>query len=355
MKQHFLNSLRVSVFPIAALVGLALLIGVFGEAYQVRLAYAFFMNLVLALGVQIFMGNTGVISFGHVGFMGVASYATAILTIPVALKTALIPDAPFGLAGVQMPVLVAALIALALVLLIGWITGYLIVRVSGATGEILTLALLMIAYVVFTAWIDLTRGQRSLYGIPVVSSLPIATLIAALVVFVAKLFRDSPVGLQLRASSEDMLAARAMGVPISRLRHYAWMLSTVIVGIAGILHATYLGVIGPNSFYFNQTFLTMAMVILGGMRSVSGVVLGTFVISLGNEIVRTLENGPELLGVKLPEMFGLTGFFLGAVIVLTMIFRRNGLLGDMEFEDIWRKWKRDRKYAPDAGGALETR
>lgn len=213
----------------------------------------------------------------------------------------------------------------------------------------------MIAYVVFTAWIDLTRGQRSLYGIPVVSSLPIATLIAALVVFVAKLFRDSPVGLQLRASSEDMLAARAMGVPVPRLRHYAWMLSTVIVGIAGILHATYLGVIGPNSFYFNQTFLTMAMVILGGMRSVSGVVLGTFVISLGNEIVRTLENGPELLGVKLPEMFGLTGFFLGAVIVLTMIFRRNGLLGDMEFEDIWRKWKRDRKYAADAEGALETR
>lgn len=346
MKHHILRSLRLSLFPVAVLSVLALLIGTFGEAYQVRLTYAFFMNLVLALGVQIFMGNTGVISFGHVGFMGVASYATAILTIPVALKTVLIPDAPFGLSGVQLSVITAAIIALALVFLIGWITGFLIIRVSGSTAEILTLALLVIAYVIFTAWIDLTRGQRSLYGIPVVSSLTIAAVISAGVIFVAKLFRDSPIGLQLRASSEDMLAARAMGVPIPRLRHYAWTLSTGIVGIAGILHATYLGVIGPNSFYFNQTFLTMAMVILGGMRSVSGVIVGTLVISLGNELTRTLENGPQILGVQLPQMFGLTGFFLGAVIVLTMIFRRNGILGDLEFEDLWRKWRKPRPAKP---------
>lgn len=346
MTAHILATARRSALPIGMLVLLALAIGLFAEAYQVRLAYAFLMNLVLALGVQIFMGNSGVISFGHISFMGVAGYVTAILTIPAALKMSLIPDAPFGLAQATVPVVVAAGIALAIVLVLGWLTGYLIIRVSGSTAEILTLALLVIAYVIFTAWIDLTRGQRSLYGIPVVSSLATGTVIAAVVIFVAKLFRDSPAGLQLRASSEDMLAARAMGVPIARLRHLAWTLSAVVVALGGVMHATYLGVIGPNSFYFNQTFLTMAMVILGGARSVSGVIVGTLAISLGNEIARTIENGPEILGVQLPEMFGLTGFFLGAVIVGTMILRRDGILGDLEFEDLIAARRRRRARAP---------
>ncbi len=157
---------------------------------------------------------------------------------------------------------------------------------------------------IFTAWIGLTRGQRSLYGILVVSSLATGTVIAALVIFAAKLFRDSPAGLQLRASSEDMLAARAMGVPIARLRHLAWTLSAVVVALGGVMHATYLGVIGPNSFSFNQTFLTMAMVILGGARSVSGVIVGT------------------------------------------MILRRDGILGDLEFEDLIAARRRRRARGP---------
>ncbi|WP_240664570.1 branched-chain amino acid ABC transporter permease [Paenirhodobacter ferrireducens] len=225
-------------------------------------------------------------------------------------------------------------------------TGYLIIRVSGSTAEVPTLALLVIAYVIFTAWIGLTRGQRSLYGILVVSSLATGTVIAALVIFAAKLFRDSPAGLQLRALSEDMLAARAMGVPIARLRHLAWTLSAVVVALGGVMHATYLGVIGPNSFSFNQTFLTVAMVILGGARSVSGVIAGRLAISVGNEIARTIENGPEILGLQLPEMFGLTGFFLGAVIVGTMILRRDGILGDLEFEDLIAARRRRRARGP---------
>lgn len=339
MIELLMSTARRAALPIGVLALLAVLVHLYAEPFQVRLAYAFFLNLILALGIQVFMGNSGVLSFGHVSFMGVASYVVGILTIPVALKMALIPNAPFGLAQIQAPVLVAAFAAIVLVAFIGWLTGFLVVRVSGAAAEILTLALLVIAYVVFTGWIDLTRGQRSLYGIPAVSSLPVAVGAAACTIFIVKLFRDSNLGLQLRASSEDMLAARAMGVHIGRLRHIAWTLSAAIVGVAGVLHATFMGVIGPNSFYFTQTFLVIAMVILGGVRSVSGVIVGTFFVSVGNELARTLENGPVVFGYDLPEMFGLTGFFLGSVIVLTMVWRRDGLMGDREFEDIFRSWR----------------
>lgn len=339
MKATFLSSLRNSAIPIGALVLFALAVQVFAEPYQARLAYAFLLNLTLAISLQVFMGNSGVLSFGHISFMGVASYTVSILTIPVAIKSGLIPYAPFGLAGIQVSMPVAVIVAILLVGVLAWLSGYLVVRVSGAAAEILTLALLVIAYVIFTAWIDLTRGQRSLYGIPVVSSIPMAALVAALAIFVAKCFRDSNIGLQLRASSEDMLAARAAGVHIARLRHLAWIISAVIAAAAGILHATFMGVIAPNNFYFTQTLLIIAMVILGGSRSVSGVIVGSAFISLGNELARTLENGPVLFGIDLPELFGLTGFFLGFVIVLTMILKRNGLMGDREFEDLFRLWR----------------
>lgn len=336
MNKTLVSTLRHAALPMAGIALFTVLIQLFAEPFQMRLAYAFLMNLTLAVGVQIFMGNSGVLSFGHVSFMGVASYAVSILTIPVALKASLIPDAPFGLAGIQLSIPLAALVALMLVAILAWLSGFLVVRVSGASAEILTLALLVIAYVIFTAWVDLTRGQRSLYGIPVVSTLPVAAVVAALSILVAKLFRDSHIGLQLRASSEDMLAARAAGVHIARLRHISWVISAVIAGAAGILHATFMGVIGPNNFYFSQTLLIIAMVVLGGARSVSGVIVGTAFISLGNELARTLENGPSVFGVELPEMFGLQGFFLGAIIVIVMIWKRNGLMGDREFEDVLR-------------------
>jgi branched-chain amino acid transport system permease protein len=100
-----------------------------------------------------------------------------------------------------------------------------------------------------------------------------------------------------------------------------------------------MGTIAPKSFYFHLTFLTIAMLILGGMRSVSGAIAGTIAIAVGFELVRGLENGPEVFGVQLPTMFGLTGFFLGAVIVLVLAFRPDGILGNDEFEDYWRLFR----------------
>ncbi len=342
-----------AVLPIGILVLLGSAILAFAEPYQIRVAYAFFMNLVIAIGLQVFMGNTGVVSFGHVSFMGISAYTVSLLTIPLALKKTLIPKAPFELATVHVGIVPAIVLALLFTALVAWLSGMVLKRVGGAAAEILTLALLVISFVVFNAWIDLTRGPRSLYGIPVVSSLPWAMAAAAVAIFVAKLFRDSDGGLQLRASSENLLAARAMGVPVESLRLRAWVISAVLVGAGGILHATYLGTIGPNSYYFTQTFLIMAMVILGGMRSVSGTIVGTALISVGSEAARTLENGPVIFGSKLPEMFGLTGFFLGTVIVLCMTLRRDGILGDDEFEDIVRQ-RRMRKAEATAAAGVAT-
>ena len=76
------------------------------------------------------------------------------------------------------------------------------------------------------------------------------------------------------------------------------------------------------------------MLIFGGMRTVTGAVLGTFIISLGLEMVRWLETGPIVLGINLPEVLGLSGITLGAVIVFTMALRPSGIMGEREVEDL---------------------
>lgn len=334
--QTFLRSLpAIAILAIAG--GLIL---AFGEGFQIRVAYLFFVNLVMVVGLQIFMGNSNVASLGHISFAGIAGYVVAVLCTPIALKATMIPEAPFGVAEVEMNAVVASLIALGITGAIAFVTGLGLSRLTGVAATIGTLALLVVVHVFLINWVGLTRGPRAFYGIPVVSSLPIAIAAAGVAIFIAKLFRDSRDGVQLRASGDNLLAAKSMGVSVERQRLKAWVVSALVVGMGGVLYTLYIGTIAPKSFYFHQTFLTVAMLILGGMRSVSGAVTGAIVVAVGFELVRMLENGPEILGVDLPEMFGLTGFFLGAVIVLSLAFRPSGLMGDDEWEDYWPRLKR---------------
>jgi len=337
VSDHLLATARRTVVPALFLIAAGVLIQVFGEAFQVRVAYIFFVNLVIVIGLQVFMGNSNVANLGHISFAGIAAYVVAVLHTPVAIKATLIPTAPFGLAEIELDFVTSSAIALAITVAIAWITGLGLCRLSGVAATIGTLALLVVVHVILINWIDITRGPRAFFGIPVALSLPWAVGVSIVAIFIAKLFRDSRDGLQLRASGDNLPAARAMGVDVRRVRLKAWVLSAFIVGLGGILFTLFMGTIAPSSFYFHLTFLTIAMLILGGMRSVSGAIVGSVVVALGFEVMRTLESGPMILSVQLPTMFGLTGFFLGAVIILVLARRPEGILGDREFEDYWRE------------------
>jgi branched-chain amino acid transport system permease protein len=316
-----------------------LLIGVFAEPYHQRLFFTFLVNLIVVIGLQVFMGNSDITHFGHVGFVGISAYVVAILATPVGVKRAALATAPFGLNTIQVSPLTAVVIAIAVTLIIAFLVGAVMVRQTGVPATIATLAFLVIVHVVLVNWVDLTRGPRAFYGIPVKATIGWAVAVAAMAIVLARVFRDSKWGLQLRASSEDVAAASAVGVRIRRLRLAAWMLSAFILAVAGSLFALYVGTISPNSFYFELTFLTLAMLIVGGMHSVSGSVVGCVIVTMGVEIMRFLESGPMLSGLKVPEMFGLTGFFLGLIIVFSMSLRPAGLLGENEIDDLWHRFR----------------
>ena len=316
------------------LVVIGALTSYFGSRYQVRLVYGAFVNLLVVVALQVFMGNARITNLSHSAFMGIGAYAAAICVTPVAIKSISLPKAPWGLNAFSIDPVSAALVAIVITAIIALLVGMVIVRLTAIGATIVSLAVLVIVHSIFLFRTDIFKGNQAFFGIPQVFSLTSIVILSMVVVIIARIFRESSWGLQLRASADDELGAQASGINIHRMRLIAWVLSCVLLAVAGIAYAYYLGTISARPFYFNHVFLTLAMLILGGMRTVTGAVLGTLIISFGLEAVRWLETGPVVLGIDLPEALGLSGITLGAVIVLTMALRPGGIMGDREIEDL---------------------
>ena len=327
------RSLAGGLLTAIPVVVIGLLVLFLAPKYYTHLAMASFINLIIVVGLQTFMGNANVTNFGHTSFVGIGAYGVAILATPVAMKKMSIPNAPFGLAEIAINPAVAALVALVVVGILAVISGRIIARISGVAATIISLAFLIITHAIFLNWSDLFKGNQAFFGIPKVIDLPWLMLFAVIVIVIARLFKDSDWGLQLRATAQSPQAAAAIGIDGSRLRFGAWVLSGLICGLAGVLYSYFAGTISPKLFYFQQVFMTLAMLILGGMGTVTGAVAGTILLSVGLEVIRSFESGAVIAGIQLPQMLGLSGVALGAVIVLCMAFRPEGVIGRFELDE----------------------
>lgn len=299
-----------------------------------RVATVFCINLIAVLGIGMFSGNSGVVSFGHVSFMGIAAYATGILSLPVAQKALVLPHLPAPLSSIELSFLPSILVTLVVVAIAAAVVGLPISRLSTSAASIGTLGILVIVNVILVGAVDFTRGSQTFYGVPTDTTFPVALAAAILAVFVARAFREIVPGLQLRASREDELASRSMGVHVANLRLLAWIVSGVVVGLAGALQAHNLGAFSPKEFYFTTTFALLAMLVIGGMTTVSGAVGGAVLITLVTEVTRRLESGVTVGPVATAPVFGLTQVVLGLAILFVMYRRRDGLLGRLEIDEL---------------------
>jgi len=307
-----------------------------GSPTDKRVALTFLINLVAVISFQVFMGNSGVPTFGHVGFVAIGAYTAAVLTTPTVRKTSpsLIPDAPRFLLDAEFGFVLSLLIGILMAVLVAAVVGLVIVRLRGGSAAIATLALLLIIRTVLGNWEEITRGPKTWSGIPEFTTVWVALLVAVGAIFVARFFRESGVGLRLRATRTDELASSAVGVDISRARYASWVLSAGIAGAAGVLWAHYFLSLSPQDFFFTLTFLYIVMVIIGG-PSVSGAVIGAGAITLVTEFVRRSETGGIHLGpLDFDQVFGLTPVVLGLLVLLTVIKRPEGILGRWELDEV---------------------
>ncbi|MGA0894505.1 MAG: ATP-binding cassette domain-containing protein [Ilumatobacteraceae bacterium] len=303
-------------------------------------------NFILALGMQVFIGNTGVLSFGHMAFAQIASYATALVVIPVAAKATSLPDIPFGLGEVEVGPVTATLVALAVTIAIGAAFGVAVCRASGLAPTMITLAALFVVDQVVKNWEELTRGAGGLTGVPILGGNGVLWLGAFIALVVAHQFQESRIGRFAAATRDDELAAPALGISLFTSRYAAWMVSIGLIALGGALRAQSLGTVNPKQFTLDAGILVLAMVVVGGMRTVSGTVLGTIVITVGNEVFRQLGD-PQRLGIeRFPDLF------LGGVMLAVMLARPGGILGDLDVAAVLRRrmrWRAD--SSPDRAGS----
>ena len=336
------------------LVGVVIAVGVLysagGSSARDALLTDLLVNAVIVIGFQIFIGNTGVLSFGHLGLASLAAYVMALLAIPAARKSVLIPNAPWGVPGFDIDPLLATLIAVVVVIAVSALLAAVVARTSGLAATMITLAFLFVVRQVAENWKDLTNGAGNLSSVPRLEGNGWPILGAIIAVAIAVAFRASKVGRLAVATREDELAASAMGIDVFSPRFVAFVVSGAVVAIGGVLRVQSLGSLGPSQFSFDFTILILAMLVVGGMRTVSGAIVGTAFITVGKEITRFLGDGPHLFGFDWPVVDGLPDVFLAVSLLTVLLLRPNGLLGDYDLGEAVAKFLPTRAQRPTGAG-----
>ena len=324
----------------AVLLAITVVTNAAGDRVLVRVVTVMLISVVLTVGLQIFMGNSGLSSFGHVGFMAIGAYSSLWFTLTPQEKRVTLPDMPkeWVIYGFHTPYLPAVLLAGGVAAVVGALLGVALVRLRGASFTIATFAFLIIVHSVALQWEPMTRGSRTVFGIPELTG-PWTALVAALITLVVALFfRESSLGLRLRAARDDEDAAASLGIQITWVRWVAWVLSVFITGAAGALWGHFITTFSPTAFYISQTFLIVAMLIIGGAGSVSGAVTGAVLVSLSSEALRRLEGwlntqraDGTALGQLIPiELRGFAEIVVAIAMILVLIKRPAGITGGRE-------------------------
>lgn len=278
------------------------------------------LYLVAGVGLNVLMGYTGQVSFGQGGFWAIGAYSVGILT-----------------AKADLPILGAIVLSVVITAAVAFVIGWPVTQLRGHYLAVATLAFALIVVDLANNLTPLTGGNAGLTGVPSLTVLgsPIVGenlyrlcwVLALIVLVLTNNISRSRAGRALRAVGADESGSSALGVPASAYRLKAFVLAAVLAGLAGALYAPYLGFLSPDAFDVSLSALLLIVVVVGGMRSVYGALVGAVAITaLSQWLVRTAQN-PDLPAVLAPALNALT---YGLVIFLVMRLYPAGLLPLLE-------------------------
>jgi branched-chain amino acid transport system permease protein len=312
-----------------------LLPGVALSPYVLQVLSLAGINIVLAVSLNLINGFTGQFSIGHAGFMAIGAYAAAYFSVTfgerVGQALAWMPE--FGRNGAVL--LIGLSIGALLAAVAGFFVGVPSLRLRGDYLAIVTLGFGEIIRV-FILNIDAVGGARGFSGIPKLANFFWIYLFAAVTILIVYRIVHSSFGRTLVAIREDEIAAEAMGVHTTRAKVISFVVSSALAGIAGGLFAHYLMYVNTNSFTFLKSFEIIIMIVIGGLGSISGSVLGA-VLFIG------LTEGLREFAQYRMIVFSL-------LLIILMIVRPQGILGHREFVTFLTRRRRPLGGARGEGG-----
>ncbi len=265
---------------------------------------------VMTTGLNLFMGYTGQISFGHNSFAAIGAYGCAVFTIDMG-----------------MPPLLAVVLAALLTGVVAFLVGYPTLRLRGHYLAMATLALGLMTVEILTQWKSVTQGMFGISGIPPLGIGPwelsddlsyyfVYWGIAGIVIWMVHRIFRSRLGFALRAVSGDEAAAQSLGIDIARYKLIAFILSAMIISLAGSMFALFISFISPDVFGLYMVILLFTMLFVGGVNTKFGPMLGAIVITILPETLRSFNSARE--------------FIYATLLLLILIFAPRGLAGIRE-------------------------
>jgi branched-chain amino acid transport system permease protein len=319
---------------VAVMAGVQLVLPMVANPYIIQVIVLCGINIILAVSLNLINGFTGQFSIGHAGFMAIGGYGSAMFTMKIGVVWARV------LAGAHVPEPVAQGVALLIALGIGGtlaaFAGYLVglpsLRLRGDYLAIVTLGFGEIIRVLILN-VNAIGGARGLPGIPGWANVFWVGLGVAAVILVARHLATSTHGRALFAIRDDEVAAEALGVDTTGYKVRAFVLGAFFAGVAGGLFAHFLSYLNPNSFTFLKSIEVIAMVVLGGMGSISGSVAAAITLTVMPELLRPVKEYRMV--------------FYSLMLIVLMITRPGGLFGSREISLGWLR----RRARPARGSA----
>ncbi len=275
--------------------------------------------IIIALSLNLIAGYTGLLSLAHAAFYGLGAYATALMWLYL--------NAGFWV-NIWIGIFLSAIL--------GVVIAYPSLRIYDDYFAIATFGFQMIVFSIFNNWVDFTKGPLGIPGIPSPSVFGYAInthvgffLLSFFFVFITywlvKRLVNSPFGLVLKGIREDEVFTRAAGKNITKYKMSVFIIGGALASIAGALYAHYISYIDPTSFTINESIFMISIVIIGGMASLRGSVLGAVVLVILPEALR-------FIGLPNSVAANLRQIFYGALLVLFMMFRPRGFLGEYQIQ-----------------------
>jgi branched-chain amino acid transport system permease protein len=312
--------------------GLLALVNYGTGSYIQRIVIGLGISIILVVSLNLSSGFTGVFSLGHIGFMAIGAYTAAILTLPLSVKAAYLPDLPIWLENTQLSFLLATVIGGIIAMLVALIIGFSIMRLTGPYVSVATMGFMVIVNVILINWDSMTRGSRTFSGVPAYTNIWWVGVWTVVTIYVIWRIARSSFGRQMMAIRDNYIAAQSLGINVLRMRLLAFCVSAFFTAVAGSLWAHFIQSFSPKAFLFVETFNIITMLIVGGMGSISGSVIGAVGITILSELLRNAERGINLGIFQVPPVYGASQIIMAVIFILLIIFRPDGIMGKRELD-----------------------
>jgi branched-chain amino acid transport system permease protein len=286
--------------------------------YLLNIGILIGIYIILGVGLNLVLGFTGLINLGHIALFGLGAYTSAILS------------------KAGTPFLISFLVAG----FIGAVAGFILIFATRKLkGDYFALATLGFAFVVGSLMLNLKGITRGPLGIPGISKpsffgfvintnlsyFLLVSFVCIVCIYIAYKITESPFGKLLHAVRNDELGLRVLGKNTFKIKSKIMIVSGFMAGIAGSLFAHYISYIEPSSFFIKEIILVLTIVIIGGIASINGTILGTIIIFLIPEVLRIFNLPSSIIGSMRQVIYSI-------ILILILMYRPRGLLGRIDLE-----------------------